>query len=112
MNDAETDGDRVMVLFCTTPDETTAARIARTLVEERLAACATRIPGAVSIYRFEGAIHEDAEHLLVIKTVRRRVADLERRLVSLHPYDVPECVAVESASVAGPYAAWVRSVTA
>ena len=105
------DDDGVVVALTTVPDAETGARIARTLVDERLAACVSRVPEMVSIYRFEGAVHEDPETLLVIKTARRRVADLERRLMELHPYDVPEFVVMPVDATSDAYGAWlVQSV--
>ena len=104
------DPDRIVVAFTTVPDAEAGARIARTLVEERLAACVSRVPGLVSIYRFEGAVHEDGEHLLVIKTTRGRMADLDRRLHELHPYQVPELVALDAEHAGAKYAEWLRSV--
>src|SRR5262245_183016 len=106
-----TNEDEVVIAFTTFPDAASGAKVGRILVEERLAACVSRVEGVVSIYRFEGAIHEDGEALLLIKTTCRRVPDLERRLVALHPYSVPEFVVVPAAAVGGPYAGWVRSVT-
>jgi periplasmic divalent cation tolerance protein len=103
--------DGIVVAFTTVPDAATGARIGRTLVEERLVACVSRVPEVVSIYRFEGAVHEDQEALLIMKTTRARVADLDRRLSELHPYKVPELVVVDAAAVASKYAAWLRSVT-
>ena len=60
--------------------------------------------------RFEGAVHEDGEHLLVIKTTRGRMADLDRRLHELHPYQVPELVALDAEHAGAKYAEWLRSV--
>ena len=105
------DDDGIVVALTTLPDAETGARIARALVDERIAACVSRMPEIVSIYRFEGAVHEEPETLLVIKTRRGRVADLERRLMELHPYDVPEFVVMDAAHVGSKYAAWLRSVT-
>jgi periplasmic divalent cation tolerance protein len=102
--------DRVVVALTTVPDPETGARIGRDLVERKLAACVTRIPGAVSIYRFEGALHEYAETLLLIKTKASSADALERRIAELHPYSVPEFVVVDASAVGGPYASWLRSV--
>jgi periplasmic divalent cation tolerance protein len=105
------DDDGIVVALTTTPDAETGARIGRTLVEERLAACVSRVPEIVSIYRFEGAVHEDGESLLVMKTSRRKVAALEKRLMELHPYQVPELVVLDASAVGAKYAAWLLSVT-
>ena len=100
------------LVFVTAPDRETARSLARGLVEARLAACANLIEGVTSVYRWQGAVEEEAEVLLVIKTTADRVAALERRLADEHPYDVPECVAVEPASVEARYLAWLREQTA
>jgi periplasmic divalent cation tolerance protein len=109
--DDSNDDDRIVLAFTTVPDAEVGAKIGRALVDERIAACVSRVPEVVSIYRFEGAVHEDPESLLLIKTTRRRVQDLERRLGELHPYKVPELLVVDPSAVAAPYASWVRAVT-
>ncbi|MBN8737727.1 MAG: divalent-cation tolerance protein CutA [Xanthomonadales bacterium] len=100
-----------LLCLSTCPDADTAARIARTLVEERLAACVNRLPGVVSTYRWQGGIHEDAEVLLVIKTTRGCFATLRDRLVALHPYEVPELVALEIAEGLPAYLDWLARET-
>ena len=104
------DPDRIVLALTTVPDAATGARIARALVEERLAACVSRVAGLVSIYRFEGAVHEEGEDLLLIKTSGRLVSDLEHRLSELHPYQVPELVVLEAAHVGAKYARWLLDV--
>ena len=103
-----------MTLLClsTCPDDETAARIARTLVEEKLAACVNRIPGIASTYRWQGEIRQDTEVLLVIKTTRERFDDLRQRLAEVHPYEVPELVAFDIAEGLPAYLEWlVRETT-
>jgi len=100
-----------LVVLCTCPDEPTAERIARTLVEERLAACVNRLPGIRSVYRWNGALQDEPEVLLTVKTVRARYEALEMRLRALHPYDVPEIIALPVVSGAGRYLAWITSET-
>lgn len=99
----------VLLCLSTCPDPETAARIARVLVEERLAACVNRIPGVASTYRWDDGIQDDAEVLLLIKTTRTRFAALRERLIALHPYDVPELVALEIAEGHQPYLAWLAA---
>lgn len=82
-----------------------AAAFARDLVEARLAACVNRVE-VRSTYRWEGAVHDDPEVLLVVKTTAARLPALERFLEERHPYDVPECIALEPDSVAPAYLAW------
>jgi periplasmic divalent cation tolerance protein len=100
-----------LIAFCTCPDTETAERIAAAVVQERLAACVNRLPGVVSTYRWQGEIHRDNEHLLLIKTTSERFAALRDRIVSLHPYDVPEVVAVAVVAGFDPYLAWIESQT-
>ena len=100
-----------VVVLCTVPDEDTGARIARRLVESRLAACVNRVPCIASTYRWQGAIQEDAESLLVIKTRAALFDRLAREIAEAHPYDVPEVVALPMAACHGPYAAWLVDST-
>jgi periplasmic divalent cation tolerance protein len=99
------------VAFATAPDEAVALRIARALVDERLAACANLVPGVRSIYRFRGVVEDQREVLLVIKTCADRVEALAERLRALHPYEVPELVVVPTAGGLAPYLDWVRAET-
>jgi periplasmic divalent cation tolerance protein len=107
---ASTETD-VRVAFATAPDEAVALRIARALVEERLAACANLVPGVRSIYRFRGVVEDEREVLLVIKTCADRIEALAERLRALHPYEVPELVVVPTAGGLAPYLDWVRAET-
>jgi len=100
-----------LLALCTCPDAETADRIARTLVEERLAACVNRLPGVVSTYRWNDAIAVDEEVLLVIKTRRDRYAELQARVVALHPYELPEVIAIEIGDGYAPYLAWIDRET-
>ena len=102
----------LLLAFSTCPDAETATVIARALVEERLAACVNQVPGIQSTYRWQGEIHEDTEVLLVIKTNRQRFDALRARLPALHPYDVPELVAVEIADGLPAYLEWLVTETA
>jgi periplasmic divalent cation tolerance protein len=96
------------IALITAPDADCARRIARTLVEERLAACVNVLPGVTSIYRWEGALHEDAEHLLIAKTTQDCLAALAKRLEVIHPYALPELVALTPSGGSERYLAWVR----
>lgn len=82
--------DQVFLAVTTCPDAATALQIARTLVEEGLAACVNRIEGVRSTYVWKGELKEDAEVLLLIKTTGPRIPELEARLKALHPYELPE----------------------
>jgi periplasmic divalent cation tolerance protein len=100
-----------LIALCSCPDTAVADRIARALVEERLAACVNRLPGVESTYRWNGAVSVEAEVLLVIKTSRARYAALEARLVALHPYEVPEVIAIPLGEGYAPYLAWIAKET-
>ena len=100
-----------LIVFCTCPDEAVADRIALSLVEQRLAACVNRLPGVISTYRWQGAVQRDTEVLLVIKTVRDRFDGLRDRILALHPYELPEIVAVDIALGSASYLAWIESET-
>ncbi len=84
-----------------------ATRIADALVEERLAACVTVLPGARSVYRWQGRVEHADEVLLVIKTVAARLDALTARVRALHAYEVPEVVAVPITAGWPPYLAWL-----
>ncbi len=102
----------VRIALITAPDAETGARIARALVEEGLVACVNLVPGVRSIYRWEGAVEDDAEVLLVVKTRADRAGDLVDRVVELHPYDLPEVVLLPAVGGNPPYLAWVREQAA
>jgi periplasmic divalent cation tolerance protein len=96
-----------VVAFSTVAQPEDARRIGRALVEGRVAACVNVVPGLTSIYRWKGAIEENAEQLLVIKTRRDRLADLKTALASLHPYEVPELIVVPIETGLPSYLAWI-----
>jgi periplasmic divalent cation tolerance protein len=100
------------IVMSTAPDLDTAKRIARALVERRLVACVNVLGGATSVYRWKGAVEEAQEVLLVIKTSAARIAELEHALAELHPYEVPELVALEPAHVEAKYLRWLLGESA
>lgn len=101
--------EQVIVALSTCPDEATAERLARALVSERLATCVNRVTGIASTYFWDGRLQEDAEILLIIKTTAARLAELETRLQALHPYELPELVALEVTGGNEHYLQWVRT---
>lgn len=101
----------VRVVLTTAPDRETAERLGRALVEERLAACANVLPGVTSIFRWRGAVERADEVLVVLKTPADRVGALVERVAALHPYDVPEALALAVEAGHGPYLDWVRAET-
>lgn len=98
---------RIVLTTAANPEE--AERIARTLVEERVAACATLVPSVRSIYRWEGKIENARETLLLIKTGAEQLAALEVRLHALHSYETPEFLVLEPTAGNGAYLAWMQS---
>jgi len=102
----------VRVVLITAPvDDDAGARLARALVDERLCACVNRLPGIRSVYRWQGEVHDDPEELLVVKTAADRVEALTRRVVELHPYDVPEVLVLSVENGAPAYLEWVTAMT-
>jgi periplasmic divalent cation tolerance protein len=99
----------VRLVLTTFPDMETARRIGRVLVEEGLAACMNLLPAVESIYRWQGKVEEGAEVLGVLKTTADGLQALELRLAALHPYEVPEVVALEPAAVSACYAEWLKN---
>ncbi|MCD7097887.1 divalent-cation tolerance protein CutA [Stenotrophomonas sp. MMGLT7] len=101
----------VFVVLCTCPDAGSADAIARALVESRLAACVTRIAGAVSSYRWQGEVEQAEEVQLLVKTAHAPLQAVIARLQELHPYELPEIVAVQADAGLPAYLDWVRAET-
>src|SRR5205814_1937455 len=99
-------GDALIVLV-TVPDADTGARLGRTLVEERLAACVNVVPGLRSIYAWQGKICDEAEALCLVKTRRALYPALRDRVAALHPYEVPEIIGLRPAEGNAPYLSWI-----
>lgn len=98
----------VRLLYVPCPDEACARDIGRKMVERRLAACANIIPKMTSIYRWEGALEEDKEALLLLKTVEPTVPELVEALRAMHPYRLPAIVAYPASGGLPAYLDWVR----
>jgi periplasmic divalent cation tolerance protein len=101
--------DLVLVLT-TMPDDSSADELAQSLVDEHLAACVNVHGPMVSTYWWKGQVEREAERQIVIKTTRARLPELEARLRTLHPYDVPEFVIIDADGSAA-YAEWAADVT-
>lgn len=99
------------VVLTTAPDRETAERLGRLLVAERLVACANVVDGITSIYRWEGDVERDPETLVIFKTTGERVDAVVGRVAELHPYDVPEVIALPVVGGHGPYLTWVRDAS-
>lgn len=98
---------KALIVLTTVPDQKTARKIAHDLVSKRLAACVNRIGPIRSTYRWKGKLLEDPEFLLVIKTTAARYAALERRIRAIHPYVIPEIVALPVARGYAAYLEWL-----
>ena len=101
----------VLLVLCSHPDPTAAEALATALVEQRLAACVNVLPGARSVYRWEGKVERAQETLLLIKTTTDRLDALKEHIVMAHPHAVPEVLALDVASGLDRYLDWVRSET-
>ena len=101
----------VSLILSTCPDADTAQRLARILVEERLAACVSLLLGGVSTYRWQGRVEQATEVQLLAKTPADRRDALMARLAELHPYELPEILAVETAAGLPAYLDWVTAET-
>ncbi len=104
--------DEFVAVFITAGAAEEAERIARALVEERLAGCVNVVGPVRSIYRWQGAVEDAAEYLLVAKARVADVEALERRARALHSYDIPEVIAVPLCAGSAAYLAWLADATA
>ncbi|MHB8405493.1 MAG: divalent-cation tolerance protein CutA [Gammaproteobacteria bacterium] len=100
-----------LVIFCTCPDRESADGIATALVEERLAACVNLLPGLTSIYRWQDSVRREPECLLLIKSTATRFEALRSRLRALHPYEVPEIIALPVSHGDQAYLQWLTENT-
>ncbi len=100
-----------LVVLVTAPTAEQAASLARALVGERLAACGNVVPAIRSIYRWEGKVQDEPEALLVLKTTRARFDALRERVLALHPYQVPEVLALPVEAGSAAYLAWITGET-
>lgn len=109
---SETAPSSELVLVVTTaPDAEVAETLVRNLLEERLIACANLLPGLTSVFRWQERVEREPEVLILMKTARTRVEPLFERISQLHPYDVPEMVALSVEAVSRAYCEWVQQET-
>jgi len=100
-----------LITLCTCPSQATAEEIASSLVEQGVAACINIIPTITSIYKWQGKLEKANEVLMLIKTDQSRYQDLERALTILHPYELPEIIAVPVEQGLAGYLNWVTQCT-
>jgi len=103
--------DDPLLVFTNCPDAETADRIARTLVEQSLAACVNQLAPAQSIYRWQGSVERATEIPLLIKTTAQRYPEVEQAIRALHPYSVPEVIAVSITRGLPAYLRWLAGET-
>ncbi len=101
-----------LLILCTCPDQATAQNIANQLVDQALAACVNILPGLISIYQWQGNRETAQEHLLLIKTTDTVYPALEQAITELHPYELPEVIAVPIARGLNGYLQWIEQQTA
>lgn len=102
---------RVAVVLTTVPDAERGEALARTLVDERLVACGNLVPGITSIFRWSGEVQKEGEVLLVLKTRADGLGPLFARMREIHPYDVPEMLALPVLAGSTAYCDWVAQET-
>jgi periplasmic divalent cation tolerance protein len=100
-----------IVVLVTAPSREEAEKLAGLLIETRCAACANIVGPVTSVYRWQGEVTRDEEHLLIIKSTAARYADIESLVRANHPYELPEIVALPVAAGLDAYLSWVRSET-
>lgn len=100
----------MLIVFTTAPSRDAGEVLARKIIEARLAACVQVLPQMTSVYHWEGKVHSEPEHLLLIKTLNEHYDSLREFIIANHSYAIPEIVAVESAKVSGRYLAWMREL--
>jgi len=100
-----------LLVFTTLPTADKAAEIAKVLVEEKLVACVNVLPAVRSIYRWQGKLHDENEVLVLLKTRAEHLERLKLRLLEVHPYELPEVLAVPIESGYQPYLEWLAGET-
>lgn len=103
--------DEIVLVFTTLESQEDAERLVEELVEARLIACGNVIPGVASIYRWRGEVARHGEVLVLMKTAKARVEELFERAARIHPYEVPELIAVRVDGGFAPYRQWVADET-
>ena len=95
------------IALCTAPDKSTAEKLAKMMVQEKLAACVNIVPNISSIYQWQDQIEQEPEVLMIIKTESRLIADIGDLLEQEHPYEVPELISCNIEQASGSYLHWL-----
>lgn len=106
-NNKQADQD-VLLVYCNVPDNVVANHIAKQLVASRHAACVNILTGVQSIYIWDGQLCSEEEVKLVIKTSRKKYPELEKMVLKMHPYEVPELIAIPIEIGSQKYLEWVK----
>ncbi|MEK0427666.1 MAG: hypothetical protein RL001_193 [Pseudomonadota bacterium] len=104
--------EQVLLVLTNLPDAESANSLARILVESRLAACVNLMPGVQSVYRWQGEIEQASEITLLIKTTQKHYVQLQQAIISHHPYELPEVIALPISNGYATYLHWVATETA
>jgi periplasmic divalent cation tolerance protein len=103
--------EQAILVLTNVPDAELARSLATALVEQRLAACVNILPAVQSIYRWQGAVEQTSEITLLIKSTQARYSELQEAIVRLHPYDVPEVIAIPLSAGLPSYLGWIAEET-
>ncbi len=95
------------LVICTCPDEDVAINIAENVVAQKLAACVNVLPAVYSVYHWQDNVESAKENMIMIKTTKEKYASLEQVITSLHPYEVPEIIALDINSGLPEYLKWI-----
>ena len=108
----DADEGSALLVFTNLPDRSAALKLAQGLIDKRLAACVNVLSGCTSVYRWEGTVEQTDEVPVLIKTRASRYAEIEAAIRSLHPYELPEVIAVPVVRGLADYLEWVAEETA
>jgi periplasmic divalent cation tolerance protein len=100
--------DHIQLVLCTCPDRDSARAIAENLIDQKLAACVNILPGIESVYSWQGKRENAREHLLFIKTAEHIYDEVEKTITGLHPYDLPEVIALNIENGSAGYLKWIN----
>lgn len=99
--------EQYLLILNTCPNKESASQVANTLVDKHLAACVNILPGLTSIYHWQGQIESAEEYLLIIKSTQSAFSDVQSAIREIHPYELPEVIAVPITAGLDSYLAWI-----
>jgi len=101
--------DKFHIVLCTCPDQATARKIATILLEKQQCACVNILPGVESIYKWQGKIESSEEYLIIIKSIKEAYPAIEQLILTNHPYELPEIIAVSIETGLPNYLSWIKN---